>query len=77
MARDEQIREKTDELDKLFPKSLANFASRFQKTLYQKIIINSEIQELYAEFVYRARVMLTEAELKENGFPYGSYRGIA
>lgn len=77
IARDELIREKADEFDGLFPENIANFASPFQNPSYQKIITNSEIQELYAEFVDRACVMLAEAELKESEFLNDNYRGVA
>lgn len=77
IGRDEWVRERADELNALFPENIATFASPFQNPVYRKIISNSEVQELYAEFVDRASVAIAEAEAKENEFLYDNYQGVA
>lgn len=77
IGRDEWVRERADEINELFPESIATFASPFQNPAYRKIISNSEVQELYAEFVDRASVILAEDEAKGNELLYDNYSGVA
>ena len=77
IARDEWIRERADEISETFPENLANFASPFQNPIYPKVVTNREIQELYAEFVDRASVILAESEERESYFLNDNYQGVA